>query len=386
MALSMKDLTTPLTPDEVKASIYNVLATLGTPTTSWKPGAAARTIIAALAIVLSAFTDLTSAIARSGFLELAEGDWLTVVAKRVYGIDRIEATYATVDLTVDNTAGGVYAFDAGDVIARNPSTDATYVNAAPFSLRAMQTGVKVPFVATEVGIVANALPGAISDLVTKLNGVTVTNPAAARAVDRESDALLRTRCLEKPSSLSPNGPADAYRYFARSATRADGSSIGVTRVKVSSSSSTGHVDVIVGCDSGPVDGDASDPATDLGAVAASLAANVVPRGVSCTVQSATAKVIAVTYEAWLYDSTELSDADLEEKIAWALADFIGTRPIGGDAGYVFDDALRTTIGNAVGAFHVSVTSPADKVTIGANEVPVFATPTGTVHQVALDAA
>jgi hypothetical protein len=92
--LPLDELTTPLTTDQVKARIYATLASVGVSTTSWKPGAVVRTMIAACAIVMAALSELTANIARSGFLELAEDKWLALVAHHVYGVDKVYATFA----------------------------------------------------------------------------------------------------------------------------------------------------------------------------------------------------------------------------------------------------------------------------------------------------
>ena len=81
MTTLLDDLTTPLTVDECKAAIYATIEARGTSTTAWEPGAVARTIIAGVSIVLAAMSVLIALIAKSGFLSLSEGDWLTVVAR-----------------------------------------------------------------------------------------------------------------------------------------------------------------------------------------------------------------------------------------------------------------------------------------------------------------
>src|SRR3989304_1758463 len=85
---TLAELTTPLTVDEIKTAIYAALAPNGAATTTWKPGAVVRTIITGVAIVLAGFSRLQAAIAKSGFLGLAEGDWLTLVAFYVYDVTR----------------------------------------------------------------------------------------------------------------------------------------------------------------------------------------------------------------------------------------------------------------------------------------------------------
>ena len=92
MSLSLDTLTTPLTVAEIKAAIYDTIASEGVATTGWKPGAVVRTVIAGVAIVLAAMSSLIALVAKSGFLELSEGDWLTIVAEKIYGTTRSDGT------------------------------------------------------------------------------------------------------------------------------------------------------------------------------------------------------------------------------------------------------------------------------------------------------
>jgi phage-related baseplate assembly protein len=116
--------------------------------------------------------------------------------------------------------------------------------------------------------------------------VTVTNAAAFVGTDEETDVDLKVRCVAKLGSLSPNGARDAYNFIARSATRADGSPIGITRVRTIPDG-IGGVDVYLATPSGGVTGTSGDPLTDLGAVAAAIWETTEPLAVEATVASAT---------------------------------------------------------------------------------------------------
>jgi phage-related baseplate assembly protein len=387
MALALADLTKPMTTDEVKASIYKILGLLGVPTTSWKPGAVARAIISCIAVVLSAFTALMAEIAKSGFLELAEKDWLTLVAKHVFGVDRIEASFATGVVTLVNSGGGIYPLGVGDLVISNPTSKRTYTNTAPISLGAGATLTGVAVQAQEVGSGSTSAPNTITQLETSLLGVTVTNPDSVIGLDAETDPALRTRCLERLSSLSPNGPRGAYAYFAKIAKRASGETIGVTRVRVSANSSTGQVSVLVATATGAITGDVDDPDTDLGAINKAIQENVVPDGITATIASATALSIAVTYEVWIYSTSALTAGELQALIATKLTDFMSTQPIAGNiiapaSGKVFHDAIRTAIGaTRPEIFHVAVTVPAADTTVAGTEVPVLGAVTCTAVNV-----
>lgn len=375
MTFSVTDLTTPVSKEQAKTSIYNVLAALGVSTTTWKPGAVVRTMIAACAIVLAAFSTLTSTIARSGFLELSAGFWLTLVARYVYGVARIEATFAAGSVTLVNAGGGVYALDPDDLVVSNPTTGKTYRNTSAISLGAGATLV-VPVVAVEAGAGSTSVPLAISRLETTLLSVTCSNASALVGVDAEDDPALRLRCSEKLGALSPFGPWDAYTYAARNAKRLDGSGVGVSRVRLVKDG-FGNVYVYVATASGAVTGTVGDLTTDLGAVDEAIQRLAAPLAVTAHVQSAAELPVDVTYQVWAYNTSGLSVAEFEAAIAARLVALMTAQPIGGnvigaDPGKLFLDALRTAIGSAAPEiFHVVVTLPVADVELSIDQVPVL---------------
>ena len=107
------------------------------------------------------------------------------------------------------------------------------------------------------------------------------------------------------------------------------------------------------------------------------------RDSSCTVSSATAETIAVTYEVFV--PTGRTEEEIEALVEDALADFFRDVPIGGTVlpgdptGYVFVNALEAAIFRAVPeAVQVEVTAPAADVALTSSEVAVLSTITPTV--------
>lgn len=386
---TLAELTTPLTRTEIEDAIYAAVEALGAKTTSWKPGAIARTIIAGAAIVLAAFSTLQARIAESGFLALATGDWLTIVAREVFGVERNTGTFAAGNVTLDNTGGGLFTPGIGDVIFLNSTTGKTYRNTAAFVLNPFQLGLSVPVEAVEIGADSTAGPADIDAFVTVLLAVTVTNPTAIVGQDPETDPALRERCLAKTGTLSPNGPADAYRYVALSAVTTAGTPAGVTRVRTIPDGA-GLVDVYVATATGPVTGTIGNPATPLGAVDEAIQTQVVPLAVTAVVQSAVAATIAVTYSLWVKNTIGLTTPQIIARVTSALTLFLSEQPIGGSRkvpgpGFVFVEQLEGVIAEAVGSANlvdVQVTVPAADVPIAINEAPVLGTVTPTVTVVA----
>jgi uncharacterized phage protein gp47/JayE len=376
MTVSIDDLTKPVTRDEAKASIYDALGIVGVNTTAWRPGAVVRTIIAVVAILFSACTRLIAGIAKAGFLEYAANDWLTLVARHVYGVERLEATFGTGALRLVNGGGGVFNNVApGDLIVRNPVTNKTYTNTTLFSLGAGAT-LDIPIVAQEAGSASTSGVGAITGFVTPLINVTCTNTTAVVGADAEGDAPLRLRCREVLGARSANGPADAHASIARSAKRADGSAIGVTRVRtVKDGRGNGYIYLATAV--GGVPGDAENIATDLGIINDRIQRQAAPLGFTAHVLSATPLSINVSYRVWLLDTSGLTHAQLAALIATALGNYFAAAPIGG---YVIDGQPgRIYLEDIKGAikavrpeiFHVEIDGLTADIDVGPNFAPVL---------------
>lgn len=216
MTTSLDDLTTPMTADEARAAIYAALAARGVKTTGWKTGAVVRTIVYGLGVVASALSTLQATLARGGFLDLAEEDWLSLVALYVFGETRAAGTFAATTVTLTNSGGGVYSGAAGDLIVASSVNGKQYRSTEAYSLAALGT-VNVAVEAIEVGEDSNAAAGDIDTVVTALNGVSVTNATGAVGTDEETDPVLRERCRAKWATLGTGSTEPAYDYWARTA-------------------------------------------------------------------------------------------------------------------------------------------------------------------------
>ena len=386
-------LTKALTVDEIKASIYSALATTGVSTTVWKPGAVVRTFIAIVAVVIAALSNLAALASRSGWISLASGAWLTLAAKYDRNVERQEATFASGTILLSNSSGFTYTIDPDDLTVTNSTTGKSYRSSEGVTLNPGDLNIPCAAVAVESGSASTAFEGEIDTVGSGFTGVTVTNAVAFVGLDAQEDPELQTLCDEKLGSLSPNGPSDGYRYFAKIAKRADGTPIGITRVRVVPALDL-SLDVYCATASGGVTGTQDDASTDLGAVHDLLQRNCVPIPITQRTHSATLKPIDVTYSVWLYNSQGLTEADIKEGIATAIADLIPVKPIGGDvippaSGFIYQDHIRAAIvaakspaGVPMGIFHCVVSSPAADVPVATYEAPTVGTVGGSVTQLA----
>jgi len=210
----------------------------------------------------------------------------------------------------------------------------------------------VPVQAVEQGSASTAAAGQIDALVTVFLGLSVTNAAAITGADAESDVDLTARAQEQVGSLSPNGPLDAYNFFAKGAKRAsDASAIGVTRVRATPDGA-GGVAVLVATAVGGITGTQSDATTDLGAVHLAVETNAVPLGITLTTTSATTLVVAVTATLWIDERLADSDAAVTARVLAQLTALMATMPIGGvvvapAAGTLYIQAIEAAMSAAV---------------------------------------
>jgi hypothetical protein len=349
VTLTIDQLIYPLSPAQVKAKIYEVLARLNCSTTNWKPGGVVRLMIAACSIVLAALSVLISLIARSAFLTLSSGDWLTLVARYVYGVERQLATLATGTVTLVNNEGGRFDYAAEEAVFLNITTGKTYRNTEPFVLEP-GGAVTVAVRAEETGSASSTGPGTITGFVTTMLGVTVSNDVTLVGLDEQSDDSLIAECLLKPQSLSPNGARGAFEYFAKKATRSGGTAVGINRVKSNNSSTTGQTVLTVATPTGEVSGDPSNPATDLGAVFASVAGNCLPGCVTLTVRSARARTLNVEFTAYFKDLAMLP-SEQERQAAPAVEQWFADLDIGGTTipGVIENIVPRDTLRDIIAA-------------------------------------
>lgn len=360
--ITITDLLTPITADQVNETFLTTLEILGIPARSWRDGGVARTILRVIARTYAGFSSSMVFALSGAFLEKAEGGWLILLAYYVYGVTAIPASFASGSLTLTNTGGGIYTYGPREATFLNPVTKVTYTNVDLFTLGALST-LPISIEATISGAAGSALPGAITDLVTAMLGVTITNPLSVIGRDAEKDPDLRARCLAKLATRSVRGPRNAYSYAALSAKRLDGSPVNINRVGISKSSSTGEVTVHCASPSGaPISG-------DLAAVELSIEDLVRPEAVTVSVLAVTEVAYTHAITVWAQSTPGVSAADVKSAAEKAIADFIAAYPIGGleqaDTAQrgLFGSGISSVIGSASPAkvFSVEGDTPGSSV-------------------------
>jgi hypothetical protein len=334
---------------------------LGLDTTSWRTGDPTRSTYYFLADALSNHDGRVAEFIKAGFLSSASGDWLTIVARDLYGVDRVQATFATATVTVKNNGGGFYPIKAGDLTFKSTISGKTYHNVSDEPNLSAGIQLTIAAQADDSGSDSSAGVNEIDSLVTTKLGVDVLSSTAAVGLDQQSDDSLKEQCLATRGALSPNGPPDAYEYVVRNPELTGVQDI--TRAKSDADNPNLDVTVYVASPSGPVAG------ASVTAAQAAVELWATPLCITPTVLNAVAAPI-------VYHFTPLGDglpADLLTTVQAALALLVSSLPIGVGAGYDIDPTtLTTAVRNAVPQITgLSYYFPSSPVHIAAGQVPVI---------------
>lgn len=343
--ISIEELLAPVTGDQQLEKFLVTLEALGLKPRDWREGGSLRTILRIVADAYAGFAKSMLGFVRAGFLETSDGGWLTLLAYYVYGVTRIEASFATGQVTLFNGGGGIYtggsAIQIGGLVLENALTGKTYTNIAIVELSPGQT-LTIDIQATEIGTASNATPGTVTKLQTVLPGVTSTNAVSVVGADAEKDPDLRQRCRDRLAIISGRGPRGAYAYAVRSAVRTDGSPVDVNRLSVSPSSSTGIVTIYVASASG-----APAPA-DLAFISTSIETHARPDTVTVNLLAATPVAFSKSITVWAKRVDGVSAADIASLVQASLLAMITEYPIGGipkppvTQGYLYADNVAGT--------------------------------------------
>lgn len=334
-----------LTDEEVLEQFLSILEAAGMPARSWRKAGVARTILRIVAIVYSRVTGLLVGFIRGGFLDTAEGRWLTLLAYFVYGVTRRPASFANGKLKIVNAGSNFFDEPPGTVRVRSPVTKKVYTNTEQVTINPGQT-LEFEFEAMEIGVDSSAAIGTITEFVTVLGGCTVTNEGAFAGTEEEKDPELRQACRDKVATRSNRGPRGAYAYAIREAKRPNGKPVAINRWRISRSSSKGQVNVYVAAPAGLPDED------DLDYIAESIEVWARPDGVSSSVFASTVKNASRALTVWAFRTPGLSDEDLATLVQNAVLRDIVEFPIGGVAkqpstqGYYYADRLDKVVQNA----------------------------------------
>src|SRR5688500_10671123 len=95
--LSLSDLFSTQTRDEVTATLLDVLTSLELKVTAWQPGQPIRTMLYGIGQKFADNSVVRSEAIKGGLLDTATAGWLTLLARAVYRVERNLASHAETD-------------------------------------------------------------------------------------------------------------------------------------------------------------------------------------------------------------------------------------------------------------------------------------------------
>lgn len=190
--------------------------------TNFNVGGVFRTVVELGVEMISAVHDLALAIVPKGFLQWADGEWLSAKAAEV-SVTPQAARKARWNLLIGRPgpSGNVVIPAHSRYRTRTTALGDVLIYDQPDQviLPDGQTSVMVLAEALETGSRYNVAPGAICEFVTAIPGVaTVTNPAdglVTEGLDDEEPEAVRLRARLRWPSLSRGVIREAYEAFAR---------------------------------------------------------------------------------------------------------------------------------------------------------------------------
>lgn len=381
MAISIDQLVQSLSKEEVLDALLALLKAAKFPVTAWQPGEPVLALLEKISEWFAALWDnvIVKAI-RAGFLEYAEGDWLTLLAWVAYGVLRNAATFAGRSITIENHEGGVWNFFPGDVRIKNEAGK-TFSNVTGGSLAAFigsgdYPTVTMDFLADEAGSGSNTAVGGIQTiLVEGPAGVFArTNDAPFYGDDEEGDVSLRERCRLSTGPLSPGGPKAAYESIARSAKRADGTNVDVTRVRIVQPGGSELYAYLAGAN-GATTGDTLTEGSDVYITNQALQLYADPWGITLYVEAASEVLFARTITLTIDRAANLSESAAKTRAAAAVGAYFRTLKVGGarlmdgGAGYVVATEVAAKASESAQGIIKAVCS-GDDLELAINEVAV----------------
>ena len=251
--LSLSDLLSADTEEQIFIVLIAFLTMVGFEPTSWQEGSVPRTMLRAVARAIADQARKIAAIAAGGYLDTAKGPWLDLLAWSHYRLTRQPAVATRGKFALADAGGGPHTVQVGQLLVRGPG-NRIFRNLEAGTVP-LNGSLPLEFEAIAPGAAYNLVTGSALELLTPLPTVTVTNPPGLggtwltrSGADTEGDANFIIRCVARWPGLSYLlSTALTYRAAALAA------SPEVTRARVfPHTPSPGYVRVVVAGASGPV--------------------------------------------------------------------------------------------------------------------------------------
>lgn len=347
---SLLDLITKQTKEQVFDKFISGIKAQGVDVSAWQPGEPVRGAFVVISdFVSNLWNNFAVPAIRGGFLDYAEGLWLSIKASSDYSVERRTQTRGTGTIRVKNTSGSSYSIGAGDITIVNENTGKTHTNTSGGFLpsnASLFPHIVLKFQADEAGEASNTLP---SDLAatpsTAPAGVLVdfsySGNTAIVGQDEETDPQLRERS-RLSSAINPvyyedgtkkeysfGGPMSAYEYVALSSVRSDGTPVSVNRVRVVTGG-TNLVSVYLAGPSGTTPGDMVTEDTDVFSVYERMLSRINTVGTTLAVWGAGQTNCAINMFINIDRDSNITKEEAEAAVTKEVVDYIAEMRIGGD--------------------------------------------------------
>jgi uncharacterized phage protein gp47/JayE len=361
MTINVLNLFTRETAEKILSHGLAVAKALGLPVTSWRNGDPTKSLYHFAADFFNAQEERNTEFAKSGFMSTAEGEWATLHAKDVYGVDRGAATYAAPTVTLRNQGGGVWELAAGGLRMKCTATNKTYSSTDFPGILGPGVQLTYALIADEAGAASSVGTDEIDDFETPAGmatmGVVIVGSTSAAAQDEQSVPELRDQCGDTLGALSPNGPPDAYEKVCKDPKLTGNTEI--NRATTIGDDDSGFVVVYVASAAGTV------TAPSVAAAQAACLRWATPICQKPTVVSAIANPVPVT--------AQITGQDIPASFLAAINGELGklflSLPIGGT---VYRSRLIAAIHAAVPqAASVNLIAPSSDTIMAADNVPTL---------------
>lgn len=218
VSVSLSELLATKTADQVLQLMLDALVGRGFVTNDWSSGGFERTLLEVEALSQSDLWLALSDLAKGGYGEFAEGNFLDLWGQDTFSLERKPALNNTrlLRLTCASFAGP-YTIIPNQLWAGNQASGGLRWQNTTGGLLNPSSTLDLEFIAEFAGSQYNVATNTINFLLTPLPGVTVTNLSGTvlvAGVDAESDANYRERIRLQWAKLSVGRIADYYRSVA----------------------------------------------------------------------------------------------------------------------------------------------------------------------------
>jgi len=213
--MNLADLLKPSTKEDFFRTLLSLAKDAGFPVEDWQEREVARKTLEVVANALSVFSETLRGFASSAFLSKATGDWLTVLASEVYGVERGAASRAFRTVLATNNTGGNWSAAAYSIVLNVAGTDIFFTNTNATGTIADGASVTLSLQSMAFGTTQNSTTltlDATSGLAANvdLSDSIITSTAS----DVQRDESLVQACLDK-WALVAKATDDWYAASAR---------------------------------------------------------------------------------------------------------------------------------------------------------------------------